>query len=163
LEIRSIIATPGGQMSKSTLIDARRAWILEQHIYDASGTLVASTRASNHRYYPGVGVSLPQDVALRVPAAQLSLSIDVGTVQLNTLPDNPALWSIPVMNNYPQIDLGTALPGSVAPIRSAGSSDWNTLASPAFVGITPEMIGQQASGVSMAPATLQAQQPQNLR
>lgn len=154
LEMRSIIATPSGQMSKVTIVDARRAWVLEQHIYDATGTLIASSRASNHRYYPEVGVSLPQDVELRVPAAQLSLLIDVGTVQLNTLSNNPALWSLPVLNNYPQIDLGTAAPGSVAPMRSAGSSDWNTLASPAFVGITPEMMSNQPPYIAQTAPTI---------
>ena len=144
IEIRSIIQARGVQMSKSTIIDARRAWVLEQHVYDATGTLVASTRARNHRYYPAVGASLPQDIDLNLPAAQLSLSIDVGTVQLNVMTDNPALWSLPVLSSYPQIDLGTALPGSVAPMGSVGSNDWTTLASPAFVGISP-------SGIQTAP------------
>lgn len=143
LEIRSVMQTRGGQMSKSTVIDARRAWVLEQHIYDASGTLVASTRARDHRYHPDVGVSLPQKIELRVPAAQLSLSINVGSVQLNSLPDNPALWSLPAIT--PQIDLGSAAPGSVAPMRSAGSSDWGTGASPAFVGLSPQTIGSPQS------------------
>lgn len=153
LEIRSIIQTRGGQMSKITVIDARRAWVLEQHVYDATGTLVASTRASDYRYHPGVGVSLPQDIELRVPAAQLSLSIDVGTVQLNTLADNPALWSLPAMSGYPQIDLGTAAPGSVAPMRSAGSSDLSTWASPTFVGISPQQIANTQPGVAVTPPT----------
>lgn len=140
-EIKSIIQTRGGQMSKSTIIDGRRAWVLEQHVYDAAGTLVASTRASNHRYYPEIGVSLPQDVELRLPAAQLSLSIDVGTVQLNSIADNPALWSLPVLSGYPQIDLGSAPAGSVAPMGAMGSRDMNTLASPTFVGIMPPQPG----------------------
>jgi len=135
VEVRSILQTRSGQMSKSTIIDARRAWVLEQHIYDSAGTLVASTRAKNHRYYPALGVSLPQDVELRVPATQLSLSIDVGDVQLNTLANNPALWSLPVLPNYPQIDLGTTQPGTVPAMGSIGSRDRNTLASPSFVGV----------------------------
>lgn len=138
LEIRSVIQTRSGQMSKSTIIDARRAWVLEQHIYDATGTLVASSRSQGHRYYPAVGVSLPQKIKLEVPAAQLSLSIDVGTVQLNALADNPALWNMPTMSGSRQVDLGTAAPGSIAPIQSARSSDWNTGASPAFIGLTPQ-------------------------
>ncbi len=142
-EIRSVIQAAGGPMTKHTIVDARRAWVLEQHIYDATGTLVASTRASDHRYHPEVGVSLPQKIELRVPAAQLSLSIHVGTVQINTLADNPMLWSLPTIT--PQIDLGTALPGSVAPMRSAGSNDWGTLASPAFVGLSPQTLNPQPS------------------
>lgn len=145
LEIRTIMQTPGGQMSKSTIVDARRAWVLEQHIYDAAGTLVASSRASNHRYYEQVGVSLPQDIDLRVPAAELSLSIDVGSVQLNSLMDNPALWQLPAIQ--PQVDLGSAAPGTVAPIRAAGSNDFGTGASPTFFGISPQTVGNGVPGV----------------
>jgi len=152
LEIRSVLQTRGGPMSKSTILDARRAWVLEQHLYDATGALVASTRASDHRYHPQVGVSLPQKVELRVPAAQLSLSINVGTVQLNSMPDNGALWSLPAIT--PQIDLGSAAPDSVAPLRSASSHDWSTFASPALVGLSPQTVGDPRSGFrSSVPST----------
>ena len=147
LEIRSIIKTRAGQMSKITVVDARRAWVLEQHIYNATGTLVASTRATDFRYHPEVGVSLPQDLELRVPSTQLSLSIDVGNVSINTLADNPALWKLPVLSGYPQIDLGSAAPGSIAPMGAAGSRDLGTLASPTVFGIAPTEVGTPASGL----------------
>ena len=140
LEVRSTVQARGNQMTKITVVDARRAWVLEQHVYDTSGTLIASTRGSDHRYYEALGVSLPQKVDVRVPAAELALSINVGTVQLNTLVDNPALWTLPSIQ--PAVDLGAAASGSVAPIRSAGSHDWNTLASPAFVGISPQQLNR---------------------
>ena len=138
IEIRSIIQTRGGQMTKSTLIDNRLAWVREQHVYDPAGTLVASTRAKSHRFHPQLGVSLPQEIEIRLPAMQLSLKIDVGDVQLNVMPDNPALWTMPVISGYQQIDLGSAVPGSVAPVGAMGSRDPNTLASPAFVGLVPQ-------------------------
>ena len=141
LEIRSVIHTRAGTMTKSTVIDARRAWILEQHIYDQTGTLLASARSNSHRYYPAHGVSLPQEVDLRLPSAQLSLTIDVGTVQINQMGENPQLWQVPVMSGYEQIDMGSAQPGTIPAVGRAGSRDWNTLASPAFVGLTPEVVG----------------------
>ena len=140
LEIRSIVQTRSGTITKRTVIDAKRAWVLEQHIYDHTGTLLASARSLSHRYYPTQGVSLPQEIDLRLPVAQLALTIDVGTVELNQLGENPALWSLPAMSGYPQIDLGSSPPGAVPAMGSAGSRDWNTLASPAFVGLRPEMV-----------------------
>jgi len=140
LEIHTVMQTRSGTMTKSTVIDARRAWVLQQHVYDTSGTLLASAVARSHRYYPGMGVSLPQKVDLRMPVAQMSLSINVGTVALNQIANNPALWSLPVLSGYPQVDLGTAPPGAYPAISSAGSNDWSTLASPAFVGLTPETV-----------------------
>ncbi|MCG8451446.1 MAG: hypothetical protein MI725_17910 [Pirellulales bacterium] len=138
LEIRTVMQTRSGPMTKSTVIDARRAWVLQQHIYDSRGTLLASSRARSHRYYPDWGVSLPQTIDVNLVVAQMALSIDVGAVQLNSVPDNPALWTLPALSDYPQIDLGSAPPGAVSAIGRPGSKDWNTLASPAIVGISPE-------------------------
>jgi hypothetical protein len=139
LEIRSVLQTRTGPMTKSTVIDTRRAWVLEQHLYDGAGTHLASSRARSHRYYPAAGVSLPQTVDINLPAAQLALSIDVGRVQINSVQNNPALWSLPAIN--PQIDLGSAPPGAVSAIGRPGSKDWNTFASPALVGIRPATDG----------------------
>jgi len=122
LEIRSIIQSPTGTLTKSTVIDASRAWVLEQHIYDSGGQLMVSSRASRHRFYPAMGVSLPQEIEIRVPAMQLALSIDVGTVLLNQVAENPALWTLPVLSGYPQIDLGSAPPGAVPTVGSASYS-----------------------------------------
>lgn len=140
IEIRTVMQTRTGTMTKSTVIDVRRAWVLEQHVYNNAGTLLASSRARSHRYYPGMGVSLPQTIDISLPAAQLALSIDVGMVQINTVPDNPALWSLPAISGSPQIDLGSAPPGAISAIGRPGSKDWNTLASPAILGIRPEEV-----------------------
>ena len=149
VEIRTVMQTRSGVMTKSTVIDARRAWVLEQHVYDTSGTLLASAVSRSHRFYPGQGVSLPQEVEIRMPAAQMSLSIDVGTVALNQVANNPALWNLPVMSGYQQIDLGTAPPGAFPAISAAGSKDWSTLASPSFVGLTPQTV--QGAGAFSSP------------
>lgn len=160
LEIRSVVTTRSGTMTKSTVIDARRAWVLEQHIYDTSGVLLASAVARSHRYYPELGVSLPQEVDIRLPSAQLAMTIDVGTVVLNQGADNPSLWALPVMSGYPQVDLGTAPPGAVPAISSAASKDWSTLASPAMVGLTPETVS--GSSVYAAPPITPAAPQQGL-
>ncbi len=159
LEIRSVIQTRNGQMSKSTVIDARRAWVLEQHVYDHTGTLVASTRARSHTFHPAAGVSLPQNIELRLPAAKLALSIDVGTVQLNQMPDNPQMWSLPVLSGYPQVDLGASgavpqqtavlppsyqrAPPASATILPRGQSPGKPLAQRLRPGGVPISVGQR--------------------
>ena len=135
LEIRSVVPSRSGTMTRTTVIDGRTAWVLEQHIYDAQGTLVASSRARSHRYYEGLGVSLPQVIDINIPATQLALTIDLGTVSVNGILSNPALWSLPSLSGYPQIDLGSAPIGSVSAMGRPGSTDMNTLAAPSFVGI----------------------------
>ncbi|MCH2115010.1 MAG: hypothetical protein MK171_08890 [Pirellulales bacterium] len=169
LEIRSMMQTRTGQMTKSTVIDSRRAWVLEQHIYDASGALLASATARSHRYYPELGASLPQTVDINLPAAQLALSIDVGTVRMNTLSANSELWSLPAISGYPQIDLGSAPSGSIPAIGRAGSNDWSTGASPAIVGIIPgaaaidPSTSTQAFGVWPQPVGVASANPADRR
>jgi hypothetical protein len=86
--------------------------VVEQHVYDRQGTLLASAVARSHRYYEGVGVSLPQEIDIQIPATGLSLSIDVGTVAINGPLDNQQLWTLPAPPGAPVVDLGTAPPNS---------------------------------------------------
>jgi hypothetical protein len=101
------------------VIDASRAWVVEQHVYDPTGqTLIASAIAESHRYYPAEGVSLPQRISLRLPTAGLAMKIDLGAVQINQLAGDPnQLWTIPTFAGYPQYDLGGAVPNTPVPGR----------------------------------------------
>lgn len=134
LEIRSVVQSRAGTLTKSTVIDAKRAWVLEQHIYNSSGTLLASAIARSHRYYPEWGASLPQVLEIRLPAAQLALSMDLGTVYVNQLANNPTLWSMPVLSGYPQVDLGSAPPGAVPAVGSVSNRGQSSYAAPKVVG-----------------------------
>ena len=137
LEIRSVIQSRLGPLTRNTVIDAKRAWVLQQHIYDGRGTLLASAVARSHHYYPTVGVSLPQEIEVSLPLAQMALTIDVGTVQINQMAPNPALWQMPTIGGYPQINLGATAPNTISAIGAPGSTDWNTGAGPGWLGIEP--------------------------
>jgi hypothetical protein len=137
LEIRSVVQSRLGPLTRNTVIDARRAWVLQQHIYDGQGTRLATAVARSNQYYPALGVSLPQEIEVSLPLAQMDLHIDVGTVQINQMAPNPALWQLPVLTGYPQIDLGTAPANTVSAMGAPGSTDWNTGASPSWLGIDP--------------------------
>ncbi|HYO26060.1 MAG TPA: hypothetical protein VEQ85_14045, partial [Lacipirellulaceae bacterium] len=105
VEIKSTIRTGAGVMTKRTVVDAHKAWVLEQHLYDSAGTLLASAVAKSHRYYPETGASLPQVVEIRSPPAELAMTIDVGTVELNRLANTPQLWTLPTIPGSPAVDL----------------------------------------------------------
>ncbi|MGI9457559.1 MAG: hypothetical protein ACR2NU_13425 [Aeoliella sp.] len=118
LELRSPITTPTGSMTRLVVVDPTRAWVLEQHLYDsaagsAGGAPVASAVAEDFRYDETSMVSLPRRVTIRVPASDLTLTIDVGQVAVNVPVGNPVqLWSPPALEGFPRVDLGSSSPGT---------------------------------------------------
>jgi hypothetical protein len=117
IEIISTITGPTGPLSKLTVVDATRAWVLQQHVYDSRGTLLASALASEHRYFPEHHVSLPQRVEVRLPLASLTLVIQPGQIHLNSALGDPGhLWAPPQIEGYPHVDIGggTAVGGGTS-------------------------------------------------
>lgn len=117
VELRSVMPSASGNLQRLTVIDARRAWVVGQYVYDPTGrTLLASAVAESHTYYPVEQVSLPQRISLSLPTTGLALKIDMGAVQINRLAGDPAqLWAMPTFDGYQKIDLGGALPNTPIP------------------------------------------------
>jgi hypothetical protein len=117
VELRTWLPSCSGTLNRVMVIDAARAWVVEQHVYDQSGQkLLASAVAESHRYYETLQVSLPQRISIKLPTAGLDLKIDMGSVQINQLAGDPnQLWSMPAFPGYPQYDLGGAFPSAPSP------------------------------------------------
>jgi hypothetical protein len=124
VELRAWLPSAGGNLQRVLLIDATRAWVIEQHVYDQAGTtLLASARAESHRYYPVEQVSLPDRITIELTPANLKLAINLGTMQINQLQgDRTQLWTLPTFEGYPQYDLGGAAPGTPLPGQTAPQS-----------------------------------------
>ncbi len=138
VELRSWLPSASGTLQRVTVIDAHRAWVLEQHVYDQAGkTLLASAVAETHRYYPVEQVSLPERVAIQLPTANLRMTINLGTVQINQLtPGQQQLWTLPTFDGYPQVNLGGAVPGTPLPGQSTNSSPLSGIV-PALNSVVP--------------------------
>lgn len=161
VEITSIVASRSGTLTKKTVVDVAKAWVLEQHLYNASGQHLASAVAKSHSYYPETGVSLPQEIEIRIPPADLAMTIDVGTVELNRLVDNPQLWAMPQKPGVPAVDLGAAPPadpGGGVPTMGAqiGNADWNAEAPQYGSGESLGAIPVAPHAQAMAAAPVQA-------
>lgn len=122
VELRTWLPSASGTLQRVLVIDSRRAWVVEQHVYDQAGTtLLASAVAETHRYYPIEQISLPDRISLRLPSANLAMTITLGTVQINQLSgDRQQLWTLPTFEGFPQHDLGGAplampIPGRLNP------------------------------------------------
>jgi hypothetical protein len=103
------------------VIDERYGWILEQHLYDATGRPVASSRTSGHRYNATAAVALPHRIEISMPDAQLSLTIDVNEYAINSLYGSPEdLWKMPDFEGFTRVNI--AAPQSVPPANPLSNS-----------------------------------------
>lgn len=106
LEIRSRVMTPQGGLTRTYVVHSTYGWVLQQHVHDERGQLLATAKASKHRYEPAHGVSLPQLVEMTIPAADLAFSLSVNGYLINQPVANPDVkWSLPQIAGYPLVDL----------------------------------------------------------
>lgn len=106
LRIVSPRETAVGRVTKVTVVDEARGWVLEQHLYDANGALLASAIASEHERDLATGAVLPRKVRIEAPLARFSLELNLGTLSTNqpraAMHD---LWNMPQFNGYSVINL----------------------------------------------------------
>jgi hypothetical protein len=121
VELRTWLPSASGTLQRVIVIDARRAWVVEQHVYDQAGkTLLASAVAEMHRYYPVEQVSLPELVSIRIPTANMSLKINLGVMQINQVAnDRTQMFTMPTFAGYQQFNLGGAAMGTPLPGQGA--------------------------------------------
>ena len=106
LQIRSHLQTPQGPITKLTVVDDQRGWVMEQHLFDAQQRSIASAVASGFQFDQVTGTSLPRYVDIRVPAAQLKFTLETQRHVINALSGDPnQLWNVPQMKNVPMVDL----------------------------------------------------------
>jgi hypothetical protein len=163
VELRSWLQSASGTLQRVTVIDARRAWVIEQYVYDQSGAnLLASAVAESHRYYPIEQVSLPERISIKLPPANLALKLNLGTVQINQLTaDRQQLWSMPALAGYPQYDLGGAALGTPVPGRTSAQPvpggvlpvSYPTTYPTTPYPVTPAYMPNAAPGATPAGAT----------
>ena len=122
IQIRTLRETPEGPNMKVTTIDAVSAWVMEQQIWDAQGQLRARSVAENYRRDPRTNLYVPTAVRVECPAANFSMRVDLGAVQVNQPQGNPGeLWAMPSYPGYPLVDLGNPnLPYGPPPGMAAG-------------------------------------------
>jgi hypothetical protein len=116
IELRTTLNTAGGPFTRLLVLHHRYAWVLEQHVYDEKGQLIASARNSEHDYNPVDGVSLPRKTEVQIPQGMLRLQLDVDRWAVNQpLSENQTLFELPrsQLGSHAFVDL--ADPGFVPP------------------------------------------------
>jgi hypothetical protein len=96
IKLRTTLTNGGGQYTRLLILHKHYAWVLEQHVYDEGGQLIASARNSGHEYYTIDGVSLPKRIAVEVPQSMLKLQLDIDRWSINqALIEGAATFELP--------------------------------------------------------------------
>jgi hypothetical protein len=123
VQVRTTLLTSAGNYSRLIVFHEKYAWVLEQHVYDERGQLLASSRTSDHEYHALDGVSLPKRIEVQVPQGQLRFQLDVDRWAINQPAiEGQELYDLPrsQLSNYPFVDLGEAsfvAPGGSVPVQ----------------------------------------------
>lgn len=156
LELRAQVAGPTGTQQRVYVIDAKSAWVREQHVYDAVGSLTASVFADRYEYDPATQVSLPRRVRLNVPAGGLNLTINTGPITTNApIAGNSQVWAIPQLPGTPTVDLTN--PGA-AP--TAPSGPWDLTGASTTYGASAPLATQFGDRSPAATTSVNAWQAQ---
>jgi hypothetical protein len=101
--------------------------VLEQHLVRGDGLHVAAARLSAHAVDSASGAVLPRRIEIDIPPAGISIQVDMGDLRVNQPAGDPSqLWSKPVYDGYPEIDLARAVPWTTSPLeplRAAAAND----------------------------------------
>ena len=122
VRLRTTLPSAAGQFTRLLILHSKYAWVLEQHVYDQQGQLVASSRTSEHEYSPVDGVSLPTRIEVHMPQGELRFQLDVDRWAINLPPaEGQSPFDLPreQLASYPFIDL--ADPNFVPPTAALGA------------------------------------------
>jgi hypothetical protein len=156
LAIRTSIVGPAGMMTKTTLIDARSGWVVEQQLHDANNQLVATVKTTDHRIDPASRAALPHSIELSIPSGGLALSMSIDHWDVNVQPPADA-WQKPEQPGYPNVDIADprnfpGVPPSAAALPGARTTGAASTTNPQAVAALRETNGANQPAAYDAPA-----------
>jgi hypothetical protein len=156
LEVRSKLPSSQGEMLKRTIVDQASGLVVEQHLYDPAGTLVASSTMSDPYRDPATGASVPTKIEVDWPARQMSFKLELRDVQVNQMnATDLASFTPPSMPGAPIVDLGRRSDATVRVDPTTGAAEGGVMPSdPAAAGPVLGMPGvtEAPSGGAYAPS-----------
>lgn len=95
-----------GPRRRVIVFDEPAGHVVEQHVYDANGQLVATAKLSGHTRDAASGAILPKVVEIQWPTSQFDMRIQLNDVSVNQLKGDPVeLWSKPEYRGWAEVDL----------------------------------------------------------
>jgi len=107
--VQQVTTAHGQPLRKVALVDLKRGIIVEHSLYDYNGHKIAQARLSGHQWDKDSGVVMPRRVILDCPQFQMSMTMDLGKIQLNPSSISGSMWEMPEMHGYQVVHLDSRL------------------------------------------------------
>lgn len=147
IELRLRQTSPQGTVTRLVRLHARYGWVLEQHVLEEGGRILASAVTSGHQFHAVDGVALPHRVEVQVPSSGLRWQLDIDRWAINQpLADREQLFALPTqtLGRYPLVDLAdpqAVLPWAGGSPEPAGPPASSTAAPPGQTGLPRRLRG----------------------
>lgn len=109
--VEIVMSAHGRPLRRAVLVDLKNNGIVLEHsLYNYDGLPLARARLSRHSVESADGVVLPHRVVLDWPQQQMSMTMDLGKIQVNPQSMPSGIWDMPDSPGFPVVHLDSGVP-----------------------------------------------------
>ena len=116
--VEQIVTAHGLPLRRVVLVDLKRGIVLEHSLYNNDAVRIALAKLSDHRLDQESGAVLAHHITLDWPQNKMTMTMDLGEVQINPTSISPDRWEIPEIQNTQVVHLDAGMPSK--PLSAAG-------------------------------------------
>ena len=116
--VEQIVSAHGLPLRRVVLVDLKRGIVLEHSLYNNDAVRIALAKLSDHRLDQESGSVLAHHITLDWPQSKMTMTMDLGEVQINPTSISSDRWELPEIQNTQVVHLDAGIPSK--PISAAG-------------------------------------------
>ena len=120
--VQEIVTAHKRPLRRVVLVDLKNRGIVTEHsLYDYNGNRIAIAKLSRHHHDKVTGIVLPHHVILDWPQNQMSVTMELGKVDINPKSISPQIWAMPERPGCKVVNLDDDMGRSRIRTRSAST------------------------------------------
>lgn len=127
--VEELVSIHGYPLRRVLLVDLKRGIVVEHSLYDHNATRIALAKLSGHTHDKASGIVMPHRVLLEWPQNQISMTMDLGKIQINPKSIPSQVWQMPEMPRYQVVNLDDDVGHSRVATRNASSVQFGEIES----------------------------------
>ena len=106
--------SPAGKIVQRTIVvDACNGNIVSYSLADKDGRVLMSAEFDNYQRDRHTGLKMPHRIDLKWPQTKMTMTLRIGTIEVNPESFAPNTWVLPKYDGYPRLNLARRLAGRI--------------------------------------------------